>query len=705
MIKKLEIKEKKLNHLWEWKNLEFNSGKLAPQSDWSVVVSLGDTTILVTAVMNPNPNEESDFLPLTIDFKETYYAWWKIWWPQYQKREWKPSDFAILAWRLVDRPIRPMFPSGMVNDIVVSITALSADKENNAWVPAIIWASLAIMLAGIPFEGPVGAVRLWYKDWNFIINPTYEEVENWVLDIVIAWSRDTITMVECWSKEVSSDIIMKAFQIAQEEIKKICDLQTQFISQFEIETREIKTNLPWEEVMSFIKSIITKDKLAQLFPSNKKRFSSLSSEYEKEVMDAAKEKIEDTENKDFTKSKLKIWVFKVIKEAVRSKILNENSRVDWRNLDEVRPLFCEVWVFPRIHWTWLFQRWETQVLSVTTLWAPWDVLILDTMEYDEEERRFMHHYNMPPFSTNEARSYRWAWRREIGHWRLAEKALEYVIPTAEEFPYTIRVVSEVLSSNWSTSMASVCASTLSLMDAWVPIKKPVSWIAMGLVTDENLNYKILTDIQWVEDFTWDMDFKVAGTENGITALQMDMKIPGLKLEIIENAIKRADEWRLQILWFMLETLNQPRENINQYAPKIVQFKINPVQIKDVIGPGWGTINEIIKQTWVKIDFKDDGTTIITAKNSAASDEAVRIIRELTWSPTVWDIIEWTITRIENYWLFVSIGKNKTWLCHSKNLGLWSFVADPRIYFKEGDKIRVKITGIEDDWKIQLKKED
>ena len=705
MIKKLNIEEKTFSTLWEWKKLEFKSWKLAPQADWSVLVRLWDTTLLVTAVMNKNPDPNKDFMPLTVDFRESYYAWWKIWWNPYQKREWKPHEHAILRARLTDRPIRPMFPEGMVNDVVVTITPLSVDRENSPWVPAIIGASLAIMLGGIPIEWPIGAVRIGYKDGNFIINPTYEEIENWILDLVIAWTEDTITMVECWAKEVPTDILMKAFEIAKEEIKKVCKWQKEFLSQFDIKQQEITINKPSEDLIAFVKQIIWL-KLEQLMNTDKKTFWELYEKFEEEVFEAAKDKIENEENEIFTESKVKMAVFKVVKEFVRNKILKEEKRVDWRKLDEIRPLYTEVWLIPRVHWSWLFQRWETQVLSVTTLWAPWDVQLLDTMEHDETEKRFMHHYNMPPFSTWEARPTRAPNRREIGHWRLAERALEAVIPSEEEFPYTIRIVSEVLSSNGSTSMASVCASTLSLMDAWVPIKAPVSGIAMWLVSDydENWNfvYKVLTDIQWVEDFCWDMDFKVAWTKKGITALQMDMKIKWLKLEVIKDAIEKANKARNEILDFMLQTISQPRPQVSIYAPQMIKIKLTPSQIRDVIWPWGATIQEIIKQTWVKIDFKDDWTTIITARNQKDWEKALQLIKEASWQPQEGEIIEWTITRVEPYGVFVKLGKNKLWLCHISKLGPW-FVGDPRMMFKEWQKIRVKIIKVEDDWKIQLQR--
>ncbi len=700
----IKINEISEEILWEWKKLIFSSGKLAPQADWSVVVRLGDTSLLVTAVMEKNPDPNKDFLPLTIDFRETYYSAWKIWGSPYQKREWKPSEQAILTARLTDRPIRPMFPEGMVNDIVVTVTPLSIDKQNPPGVPSIIGASLAIMLAWIPFEWPVSAVRIWYLNWEFIINPTYEEIEKWDLNIVIAWTKDNITMVEAGANDVSPEIIIKAFEIAQKEIAKVCEFQEKFLQNFEIQKQQIIVNKPSEALIAEILQIVGNE-LPNLFFKSKKEFWNLYQQLEDRLLDVFKEKLEDENNDIFTESKLKMWFFKVVKNYIRGRIFNEKVRVDGRKLDEIRPLYSEVWSIPRVHWSWLFQRWETQVLSITTLWAPGDVQLLDTMEHDEEEKRFMHHYNMPPFANWEARPTRAPNRREIWHWKLAEKALERMIPSEEEFPYTIRIVSEVLSSNGSTSMASVCTSTLSLMDAWVPIRKPVSGIAMGLISkieNGDLKYEILTDIQWLEDFIWDMDFKVAWGD-GITALQMDMKVEWLTIDIIQNAIEKAMIWKKKILDHMLQTISKPRSELSIYAPKIVKMKLTPSQIRDVIGPGGATINDIIKQTKVTIDFKEDWTTIITAKDNKSAQEAINLIKEASWQPKEGDIIEWTITRVEPYWVFVNLWKWKIWLVHVKNL--WpGFIADPKVMFKEWDKIKVKVIKIEDDWKIQLRKE-
>ncbi len=698
----MEVNPEVYETLREGKQFRIESWKLAQQADWSVTINLGETTLLVTSVMNKDPDPDKGFLPLMIDFRESFYAGWKIWWAIYIRREGKPGDHIVLNARLTDRPLRPMFPEGMVNDTIITVTPLSVDKENSMWVPSIIGASLATMLAGIPFDWPVGAVKIGYKDQELIVNPTYEEINNWMLDLTLAGTENEITMVECWASEIDDETLMKAFEKWQEEIKKVCQMQKEFLKNFEIQQQEITINYPSTDLTTYIKQLIKEDELEELIPSSKKEFNEKFQKIEDNVIEKVQDKIDDNDNEVFTESKVKTCIFNIVKEFIRNKILYEDKRIDWRDLDQIRPLYCEAGSVSRIHGDWLFQRWETQVFSATTLGAPWDVLLVDDMETDSFEKRFMHHYNMPGFSTNETKPSRAASRREIGHWKLAEKALEPIIPDEEEFPYTIRIVSEVLSCNWSTSMGSVCASTLSLLDAWVPIKSPVAWVAMGLVTD-NENYKILTDIQWAEDFTWDMDFKVAGTKNWITALQMDMKIQGLSLEIIRNAIKKANKKRNEILDFMLKTIDKPREELNIHAPKITTLQLTPSQIRDVIWPWWTNINEIIRQSNAKVDFKDDGTTIITTRNSYEEQEALRLIKESSWQPQEWEVLEGTITRVESYGVFVDLWKGKTGLCHVKNLWEW-FISDPKVMFKENDQIRVKITGIDKDWKIQLRKE-
>lgn len=699
----MEINEKLSENIWWDKKLIFKWWKLAPQCDGSVVVKLWDTELLITTVMKKKWDEDKDFTPLTIDFRDSFYATWKIWWAAYTRREWRPANSSVLIARLTDRPIRPMLPEWMTNDLCVTITPLQIDKVNNPWVLSIIWSSLGIMLAWIEFEWPVGAVRLWFKDWEYIINPTSEELETSEMNLVIAWTKDTITMVECWSKEISTEVLMWAFEVAQKEIYKVCEWQEEFLKQFEIKKLEITLNKPSQSLIDQIINIIGIDRYEWLYNIKKMEFEAKIWEFQDKMLNHFKEQIEDKENTEITESKVKIWCFKALKKILRKNILENEKRQDLRKLDQIRPLFVETWTIEKAHGCWLFQRWLTQWMTITTLWAPWDVLLIDDMENDKAEVRYFHHYNFPPFSVNEAMSKRATNRRELWHGRLAEKAIEPVLPSIEEFPYTIRTVTEILSSNWSTSMAATCGSTLSLMDAWVPIKAPVSWIAMGLVTDENLNYKILTDIQGLEDFTWDMDFKITWTKKWITAIQMDMKIKWLKLEIIKDAIDAWNKWRLKILDFMLETIPEPRKELKPNAPKITSFKLENEQIKLVIWKWWENINKIIEDTWVKIDFKEDGTCLITSLDQESAAKAKDLIFDSFWEPKVWDIINWKVTRIEKYWLFVDLWKGKMWLCHVKNLSSW-FISDTNTLFKIWDKIKVKVFGIDNDGKIQLKKE-
>lgn len=718
MIEKLQVNEVEFSEKWDWKDVSFAWWYLATQSDGSIQVSLWDTMLLVTAVLNKNPDPNKDFTPLAVDFRENYYAAGKIgWWP-YRKREWRPSDGAIITSRLIDRCIRPMFPSWMVNDVIITLSAMQIDKENLPAVPWIIWASLAIMMAWIPFEWPISWVRIWYKDNNFIINPTYKELEEWELDLIVCGSKDTITMVEAGANQISTEIMMEAMDLAQREITRLCEWQESFLQKFHIEKKEVTQNLPSNYIMDRIREQLTVEKLEKFYPSTKKQLTEIYDNYEKEVLDMMKDDLVDPEKEDVTLVNVKTWIFKVMKSFVRKKLLEEWKRVDGRKSDVVRPLHVKVWLNKRNHWVWVFQRGETQVMSITTIGAPWDVQLIDSMESDNDKQRFMHHYNMLPFATNEARMYRWAWRREIWHWRLAEKALEGVLPDGEKFPYTMRVVSEVLSCNGSTSMASVCASCLSLMDAWVPIINPVSWIAMWLVIGESdgselwenvqqledwRKYIILTDIQWLEDFTWDMDFKVAGTKKGINALQMDMKIKWLPLHVLKQAIQQANGSRLEILDFMLENaIDKPREDLNEYAPRIQVLKIDPSKIRTVIWTWWSNVQEIIRQTWVDIDFQDDGTTFITAKDSKGMQAAIDMINESIWEPSPWDKLDTVITRVEAYWVFVKLWKTKLWLCHVRNLWQW-FIKDPSSLYKVGDKISVEVIKIDADNKIQVKK--
>ena len=715
MIKQTELWEKKENFLWEWKQLNFVHWLMAHEADGSIIIWLEDTNLLVTAVLNKEPDPDKDFTPLMVDFRETFSAWWKIgWWP-FKRKEWRPSDQSIVYSRLIDRSIRPMLVEWMVNDLIITLTSLSVDKVNPPAVIWIIWASLSLSLAGVPFTWPIWAVQIAYLNWKYIINPSYEQIKSSDFEILIAGTKDAITMIEASWKDAPLDVVVKAIEIWQEEIKRVCKFQEEFLEDFKIKQQSITVKLPTEKLINKVKSYITLDKLNKFLWTNKKQFKDLYSQYEKQLLEKFQDQIENEES-DITEVLVKKAFFKVVKEFIRYKTLVEWIRIDWRSYNQIRPLFAKVKVFDRNHGSAIFQRWETQAFSTTTLWAPGDYLVLDTMEYTEEEVRFMHHYYMLPYATNEARPYRWQWRREIWHWRLAEKTLETVVPSEKEFPYVIRVVSEITSSNGSSSMASVCAWCLSLMDAWVPIRKPVSWIAMGLMIDKISSpnkdtsfledwrtYAILTDIQWVEDFTGDMDFKVAWTAGKINALQMDIKVKWLPIKLLQEALEQGIKAKDQILDYMLTVIDKPRQSLNPYAPRIISFKTEPSLIKDIIWPGGANIQDIIKQTKVSIDIKEDWTVLITSTDKKLWEKALKLIKDSVWIPKVWDIIEWEIQRVEKYWLFVKIWK-KVWLCHVSNISKW-FVQDPNLLFKVWDKIKVQIIGIDNEGKIQLKRVD
>ncbi len=714
MIDKLKIDNKQLIFDWEGKKVWFENGLLAPQAEGSILVSFEWIKFLTTCTVNKTPDEWKDFLPLMVDFREMFYSAGKIWWAPYRRKEWRPSDDAVLISRIVDRSLRPMFADGMINDTILTINTLQVDKENTYQVPAIIAASLSMMMAQIPFEGPVWAVCIAYKDGDYIINPNKKDAEN--MSLTVAWTKDTITMIESAWEDMETEVLIKAIDIAQEQIKYICEKQEEFAQQFNLQKFSPTVNKPDENILKEVQKIADSYE-NDFFPTDKEGFWKVYDKIKEEV----NEKYQDEENTINVNG----FVFKAVKKLLRRHLLQTGQRLDDRNSSQVRPLYTDIWLFDRTHWTWLFQRWETQVLSFTTLWAPWKTLIKDTLEHNDEEERFMHHYYMPPYSTNEARGYRWQWRREIWHGFLAEKALRPILPEEKDFPYTIRIASEVLSSNGSTSMASACASCLSMMDAWVPIKKMISWIAMGLVIEElsdadyenckenkdlkiveidwkRFGYIILTDLQWQEDFTWDMDFKVAWSADGINALQMDMKVKWLPTFVLQEAIEQANIARKEILEFMQKTIDKPREKVSPYAPGITIIKLTPDNVRTIIWKWWETIKKIIEATNVAIDFEDDGTTIITSENEQDKQKAIKFIEDLTWEPKVWEIIEWKISRVENYGVFVDLWKWKTWLCHVRNLSK-DFIEDVTKVFNVGDTIKVEITNIKPDGKLEIKK--
>lgn len=693
---------------WQGREISLEKGKLAVQADASIRMQMGENVMLYSTVMEKNPKEGLDFLPLMIDMRESYSAAGRIAGAVYRRREGRPSDTAILYARLTDRALRPMFPKGMINDVVVSITPLALDHQLGLGVMHIIGASLSIMAAGIPFDGPVGAAQIGYLDGEFIVNPTLEQLEKSELNLLVAGKKGSINMIECEGKEFPDDLMKKAFDLGQKVIDEACDWQLEFLKTLEIKTQEITFNKPSEETMQLVDQVLTAERLEAMAGNTKTPFNELYSQYEKEALALAAEKAESEQASEYTESKIKMGVFNAIKKFIRSRTIETGKRIDDRGELDIRPLYCEVDNLPRVHGSGLFWRGDTQVLSTVTLGGPTDYLVLDDMEHDDVQQKYFHHYNFPPFSTGEAKAMRGTGRREIWHGRLAEKALENMIPSKEEFPYSIRVVSECLGSGGSTSMGSVCGSTLALMDAWVPIKKPVAGIAMGLMTEHLedgtiTKYRILNDLMGTEDFTGDMDFKVAGTKEGINAIQLDTKLKGLTLQIIHETIDRASKWYKEIMDFMLETIGQPREAVKEYAPKIHVFKINPEKIKEVIGKGGEVIDKIIEQCDnIKIDFEDDGTCFLTHSKQEIIEKAKNLILEIATDLEVGQVFDAKIVRVEAYGLFVQLPKGKQGLCHVSNLGQ-KFTDGLDKHFKFGDTIHVVISQIGQDGKIAVKR--
>ena len=708
MVVKKQFETSRQSMNWQGRELSLEIGKLAVQADASIRMQMGDNVMLYSTTMEKNPREWLDFLPLMIDMRESFSAAGRIGGAVYRRREWRPSDQAILNARLTDRALRPMFPKGMINDIVVSVTPLALDHQISLGVMHIIGSSLSILAAGIPFDGPVGAAQIGYLDGQFIVNPSLEQLEKSDLNLLVAGKKGSINMIECEGKEFPDNLMKEAFTLWQKVIDESCDWQADFIKTLEIKPQEITFNKPTEKTMELINSYLTSDKLEAMAGNTKTPFNELYNLYEKDILTLAKEQTTEENEADFTESKLKMGVFNAIKTFIRSRTIETGKRIDDRGILDIRPLYCETDNLPRVHGSGLFWRGDTQVLSTVTLGGPTDYLVLDDMEHNDVQQRYFHHYNFPPFSTGEAKAMRGTGRREIGHGRLAEKALEFMIPSKESFPYSIRVVSECLGSGGSTSMGSVCGSTLALMDAWVPIKKPVAGIAMGLMTEHLedgtiTKYQILNDLMGTEDFTGDMDFKVAGTKEGINAIQLDTKLKGLPLNIVHETIDRASAGYKEIMDFMLQTIAEPRAQVKEYAPKIHVFSIKPEKIKEVIGKGGEMIDKIIEQCDnIKIDFEDDGTCFLTHSNQAIIEKAKNLILEIATDLEVGQSFEAKVVRIADFGLFVQLPKGKQGLCHVSNLGQ-KYPDGLDKHFKLGDLINVTISNIGQDWKIAVKR--
>ncbi len=669
--------------------ITIETGKLAGQAGGAVTLRCGDTVILATATASKEPREGVDFFPLTVDYEERLYAAGKI--PGgFFKREGRPSEAAILLCRLTDRPLRPLFPRGLRNDVQVIITALSADQENYLDILSIIGASSALTISDIPFMGPVGAVRVGYIDDQLVFNPTASEMEHSSLDLRLAGTTDAILMVEAEANEISEELMLQALHLGHEAMQDIIQLQLEMQEEIGKPKREFVLHELSDEMRRAVAKRLNG------------RFAQVLSEVEKEKRDEAlhalRDELIEALGEEFERNEISEALNDILRAEVRQAILNDGLRPDRRGLKDIRPIHCEVGLLPRAHGSGLFTRGETQVLTIATLGTVSDEQILDGLGL-EESKRYMHHYNFPPYSTGETRFLRAPRRREIGHGALAERALLPVIPPEEEFPYTIRLVSEVLSSNGSTSMASVCGSTLALMDTGVPIKAPVAGIAMGLMVEDD-RYAILTDIQGLEDHLGDMDLKVAGTKEGINALQMDIKVKGLSYEVLEQALEQAREARLFILDRMQEVISEPRPDLSPYAPRITILKIDPEKIGAVIGPGGKTIRSIIEQTGVKIDVEDDGSIYIASTDSEGSRKAVQIIEGLTEEAEIGKIYLGKVVRTTDFGAFVEILPGQDGLVHISQLADYRAPSVGDVVHV-GDEIMVMVIDIDDEGKIRL----
>ena len=686
------------------RKLVIETGKIAELANGSVMVRYGDTVAMVNVTAAKEPKEGIDFFPLSVDYEEKLYAVGKI--PGgFIKREGKPADKAILTSRAIDRPIRPLFPKDFRNDVCVVATVLSVEQDNSPEVCAMIGASAALSISDIPFGGPTAAVNVGYIDNQIVINPTLKQREKSRLTLTVAGTMEKITMIEAGADEIPNDVMLQAIEEAHKEIKKICN----FISDIKAEIGK-----PKFEYKSYA---VDKDLYNEISQNFKERMYNDVQATNKEIRDENVEKIsEDITNyiiekygeevAEERKQEIAEIIHDLEKECVRQMILVEHKRPDGRKIDELRPLSCEVGLLPRVHGSALFTRGQTQVMSIATLGMKSEEQVLDGLD-EEETKRYMHHYNFPSYSVGEARPSRGPGRREIGHGALAEKALVPVIPSEDEFPYSIRVVSEVLSSNGSTSQASICGSTLALMDAGVPIKRPVAGISTGLITDKDnpSKYIMLTDNQGIEDFFGDMDFKVGGTKEGITAIQVDIKNDGLTYEIIKEAFERTKIARDYILDnVMLPVISKPREEISKYAPRIMTTTISVDKIRDVIGPGGKMINKIIDETGVKIDISDDGKVFVYSTDTESGKKALKMIKDIAKEIEVGEICDGVVTKIMPFGAFIDLGGGKEGLLHISKISS-KRVEKVEDVLSVGDEVTVKISEIDNQGRINLNMKD
>ena len=677
------------------KKVIVETGKYCEQSNGSCIVRCGETVVMVNVTMAKEAREGIDFFPLGVDFEEKMYSVGKI--PGgYKKREGRPADKAILVSRLIDRPLRPLFPKGFYNDVSVVATALSVDPDVAIEPLAMLGSSIALTISDIPFQGPTGSVLVSCVDGKFIVNANEKEREQSSMHLTVSGTGEAILMVEAGANEVSEETMLDAIMFAHEEIKKQVEFQLKMKAEIGKPVAPYVSYLPHEDVENAVREFAY-DKLVKALDT-----------FDRETRQKNQEEVDSLVKEHFAtqfvdrEREIGDVLYKLTKEIVRNKILNDNVRPDGRKLTEIRPIWCEVGVLPRVHGTGVFTRGQTQVLTTCTLGPISDAQKMEILDEDEEVKRYIHHYNMPPYATGEARPLKSPGRREIGHGALAEKALVPVIPSEDEFPYAIRLVSEVLSSNGSSSMASTCGSTLALMDAGVPIKSPVAGIAMGLIKDTQSNkVAVLSDIQGLEDFLGDMDFKVTGTTKGITAIQMDIKIKGIDKKIFTTAWEQARQGRLYILDKMLAVIDKPRAQLSKYAPKIITFSINPDKIKDVIGSGGKVINKIIDETHVKIDIDDDGQVFIATPDEEMAQRAKEIILAIAEDFEVGKIYSGKVVRIMNFGAFVEVAQGKEGMIHISKLSS-KRVEKVEDVVKVGDNVQVEVIKIDDKGRVDFK---
>lgn len=686
------------------RELTIETGKIAGLANGSVVVKYGDTVVMVNVTAAKEPKEGVDFFPLSVDYEEKLYAVGKI--PgSFTKREGKPTDKAILTSRAIDRPLRPLFPKDFRNDVCVVATVLSVEQDNSPEVCAMIGSAAALAISDIPFGGPTAAVAVGWVDGEIVINPTVEQREKSKLTATVAGTLDKITMIEAGANEIPNDTMLEAIKKAHEEIKNICNFISDIKAEigkpkFEYKSFAVDSDF-YQDIVANFKDRMYQDVQAQDKEVRDSNIDKITEDIKAYVVEKYGEDSLEERKNDIAES-----IHDLEKACVREMILEEHKRPDGRKIDEIRPLSCEVAVLPRVHGSAIFTRGQTQVMSVVTLGTKSEEQMLDGLD-EEESKRYMHQYNFPSYSVGEARPSRGPGRREIGHGALAEKALVPVLPSEEEFPYAMRVVSEVLSSNGSTSQASICGSTLALMDAGVPIRKPVAGISTGLVTDKNdpNRYIMLTDIQGIEDFFGDMDFKVGGTKDGITAIQVDIKIDGLTYDIIKEAFERTKIARDYILDnIMLPVISEPRSEVSKYAPRILTSKISVDKIKDVIGPSGKMINKIIDETGVKIDIEDDGKVCVYSNDMESARKAMKMIENIAREIEVNGIYDGTVTKIMSFGAFVDIGGGKEGLLHISKISS-KRVEKVEDVLSVGDEVTVKVYEIDNQGRINLTMKD